>query len=1683
MDAPDFDLDHLAARLEPVIATLHQEGGAFAELVGGELSKKATSSLAGAVFGAVQSLGVAAWKAVRSSQARKRFEKRWHATTVSSERQQALRQFLAEDPKCAQSLRGLLLRFDFLRAVAEHVEQLPNISLLDVARRLSDIYVPLRIEWLSDSNLAKHSSSSNESLLQDASRQNLLTTLLRTGSHLIEGVPGSGKSTLARWLVASEAHDILESHSVASLDQLRLPLLVTARSLLMAESDFSTALQRAVNAEMSVATLGSFPEQFFLPYSESGHKRWLVVVDGLDEVEDQHERQRLWNVLSRLHSQVGDAFRFIVFARPGAVRLTQVDSSFQRWRVCPLTQPDRKLIAQLYVGQDDKVQQFLAHVGLGGFTDLYSTPLFEAIAASVFARTGAVPETKSGLCEAFISALLEKSNISGVNRDAILVLLSRIASGGSLDASFDDHELSCLIPPRMPRLQVGEHLANIARKTGIVQIFGGKLSFVHEEFRSYFLASHLARMHKPGASVWKSIDPYCVGWTTVRYLCENWDLCGKDTSAAVNALFSFGEDGYTCAADVSGACATVSDKVVTRIIDRIFREMYSTGATAAGTDILTRLAARRSAVKKRLVDAVYYRQSFLAERLECAECLLNAGHLGEALKALEFIALRDQEYQGDRIRAAAMLIALGRGGVAQRVLLELAQSADELGMRAEAASILFKSDRSDANRQLAAELLQELSADEAEPFYDETIARLLSLGEKDLALPLIRGRAKPLPRGRFLSDLPRDQIAACKAIAAYHDRDEAITALKSLLSLRDISLRGKAEVLEALADIGVENDARILLREAVGEGPDYEGADWFLLEILGRFGLEEELRAVGRYLLRPNLGHRISRIDLKDIIERLRPFFDQSELADVVRARLRAAPDAHLAACLAAFGCREEVVGLLKSWLKSSSLDHRIDAAETLCLIGERQLGIRSLNQVVRDCTFGVETRLLAIRSLERVDEINAAVKAVLLLLRDPALSVEEQCQVVRYFDQEDTGRSDAIWEFMIPKLTKEDLPVRDRAAIAKVLLDLPEPEWYEFDHLDVIDELFLMLEASGIPVSDAWKVIDVLGAANVPFAEIPGAFVLVEDNSIPVGTRIKVLGTFVSRAEDLDAARKLIEISKTPGLSYGHVIGALSSAGIAEEYEALVQQLLRLIIDDSMVPPEWRLKAAQAVSRCGDKHGSNEGVVQIIRDASVATRVRLKALCNLEGASTDQRVALLQEVASTPEVDVWNRLAIADAALEVNATQVVEALLTLVLADSPHSIGEMTKIAQILCSTGRRQQAIAMLTRIVALSDLLLEETEDHSDTIAAAELLVELGHKDVAEHFLFRILDLLSWHDLKEVLGAIGRVGGESEARKAALRVLPRLVAEPSVASDMYMGPWRILFEEFLVQDWTNELAPLLVVSMDQSRLLIDRAEATAAIYRHSACNASQNWMGIAQSALTELSKQKELSVNERIGLVPVLNACGLEGLANRHIETLVKAADLGIEDRRALAGLLLELSDRKRAEEVLKGIEPSQEAEGFLGPWHERTIKNLQGEEHLRRIQEARTFDEQEPVVDRLFEARDLVSEYGDKRALDLIMETARDEQLEPTDRLDAIDMLGDLGYRDVPRKLLVEISEHQGVDEYWAGELLLRYGDKAGALDHFQRAIRTCPESYCDQIAHRLADLQAVDLLQELHEAMT
>jgi len=1141
----------------------------------------------------------------------------------------------------------------------------------------------------------------------------------------------------------------------------------------------------------------------------------------------------------------------------------------------------------------------------------------------------------------------------------------------------------------------------------------------------------------------------------------------------VQTLLSFGDNGEACATELSISCPNIDNTILTEIVDRIFREMYSTGATISGVAALTRLASLKSSVRERLLATVYSQSDFLSARLECAECVLKAGHIEEAVDALEFIATGEDEYCGDRVRAAQLLLEAGRDASAIETLREMAEDADMLSVRANAASILFVNDRSDENRKLISELLELSTDDDYDSIDEEAIARLLSAGEKELALPLIRERAKPPLRTDTLSGLPRTQIAACQTIAAHHDRTEALSALNALLDSQHVSLRGKTEVVEAIASLGNEEAARSHLQNLIGGDPDYSHTDWFVLEMLDRLNLRKELELVGLHLLRRALSDSHSGIDATAIVTRLADKLDNTQLSQLIEASIDRTRDPRLVINLAIIGMREKAVRLLLHWLNGTDPNLKVEAAKAISMLGERYVGLRTLVRIVKDAEQTFDIRLSAAEALDRINEAKAAERAYRRLIRDTSISIEQRCMAARRLDQRHPRCNESTWAVLFPLFIDGSVALNDRIAIGEALLQLTQSEFFEFEEDEILEEFFEALESSNTSATDALAIIGVLAEQRLPLAGIPRALALVEDPTVPRKDQIELLRKFVLWSEDELASKKLIELAKNQDLALSERIEALSHADLGTAAKA--RDILIDISKDGLIPLKWRLEAASAGSHSRQE---SEHTTLILLDDTISVSARVSALRELR-FSLDQKTLLLRKIVETNGLNNWDRLLIIDNAISFGDADLACRLLIDAASDTPLSIAELTEIGKAFRAVGNNERASYFLKAALSSPEIVIINCEDQQPVIEAAELLAQIGFAEHSVRFLRDIMSLIDTYTLPEALNALERIASKSEARQAAGKILPTLVREAHDPKT-YVSSWRSLFEQFLTKGWSADLTPLFAIANDPSRRLHDRAEAAHLIYRYAPSDPSAGLALKAQHILIDLLSSGDAPIDAVVSLIEIARSCDLKLQAMHAFEKMTALTNLEPKDYLGLAKLAYEMGDRDRARRFLEQISPGDEAAVFLAPWDERTVREVQGDDRLKRMRTARVFDERVPVVDRLFDARDAALEDGDQRAIRLILDTARDGQFDPNDRLHAIEVLEELGYRQIPTDLLPSVLAHEDVDDFWAGDMLLRLGGKEEALERFRRAIKTCPLEYRDQIARRLADLQAVRLLEELNE---
>ena len=159
------------------------------------------------------------------------------------------------------------------------------------------------------------------------------------------------------------------------------------------------------------ATIGELPKAMFASEAFPGIP-WLVLVDGLDEITSHEMRDKATTML--IHWWNHRAYRFLVASRQlpedQLARLRTVASVFTIEPFASGQLPDlaTRWFAALKVNNvTGTTKRFLDHLKQSRIGEIATTPLIATLACVVFASSQAVPPSRFGLYDRFVTRLLE----------------------------------------------------------------------------------------------------------------------------------------------------------------------------------------------------------------------------------------------------------------------------------------------------------------------------------------------------------------------------------------------------------------------------------------------------------------------------------------------------------------------------------------------------------------------------------------------------------------------------------------------------------------------------------------------------------------------------------------------------------------------------------------------------------------------------------------------------------------------------------------------------------------------------------------------------------------------------------------------------------------------------------------------------------------------------------------------------------------------------------------------------------------------------------------------------------------------------------------------------------------------------------------------------------------------------
>ncbi|MFD6742400.1 NACHT domain-containing protein [Streptomyces anthocyanicus] len=334
---------------------------------------------------------------------------------------------------------------------------------------------------------------------------------------LVVGSPGTGKSTLTLQLSSELVHIPAVRRNKAT--QL-VPIRVSARDL---ASRPETELLAAVSAAARAAVVARLHVDIGedLCVRAAGQMGWLLIIDGLDEVEDATARADLSDRLRRF-MDIETKHRLLVTTRQLPTRERnrwEARRDLGRCEIEPFERDQRRHFVQRWFrSRPGLAGDFLAQIRTARLEEVVSVPLMATVAAIVFEeRAGQpLPQTAFALYQRFVSHLYEsrleqltanlRSRLVGwAEADHLMErlvtgridLLEHCASAWLRGADILSAALEWLrtanSQPYPQPTDWPDVVAALLTSTGLVVHDGTDLTFVHRSFAEHLASAGAAR--------------------------------------------------------------------------------------------------------------------------------------------------------------------------------------------------------------------------------------------------------------------------------------------------------------------------------------------------------------------------------------------------------------------------------------------------------------------------------------------------------------------------------------------------------------------------------------------------------------------------------------------------------------------------------------------------------------------------------------------------------------------------------------------------------------------------------------------------------------------------------------------------------------------------------------------------------------------------------------------------------------------------------------------------------------------------------------------------------------------------------------------------------------------------------------------------------------------------------------
>ncbi|PPK67220.1 hypothetical protein V5P93_003557 [Actinokineospora auranticolor] len=495
---------------------------------------------------------------------------------------------------------------DLLEAQREAVDTLPY-RLLGVRRpELAKVYVQQRIRAREDRTPESGEPRRPSSPFNDGGDRPLSAgeALDRGGHMVITGEPGAGKSTLGHMYVQQICDCWLGVEGAQPpLREPVLPLRVPARAL--ADDRAWSELLAAGTRDAVGPLLTSAPEPALFAKRAFG-ARWLVFIDGLDEIADRSTRERVIRAITA-RMRRSELYRIVVTTRPlpTAEMKPFEEVGADTFVIQPFGPMELEEFATAWFRAQNaltgrtRAAEFVRQVSDGKLRELVRNPLLATIAAiaHTLEPDRDLPRSTASLYQRFMDYLLTDETSGRRTRDELRRALSHLPARLELATWIDDHRVDLIEALAVVRLDTDKPLFDAARdwvlaKTSITEPPPGweedmralltssgvftrtedALRFSHQSFAEFLAARSHARDIDPDFTAvddWieRGVLPATQDYALFTFVL--WGSQGNDITAVLRKLLGMDTDHVLLAGRLLTGDLPVGRALTTEIIGRL----------------------------------------------------------------------------------------------------------------------------------------------------------------------------------------------------------------------------------------------------------------------------------------------------------------------------------------------------------------------------------------------------------------------------------------------------------------------------------------------------------------------------------------------------------------------------------------------------------------------------------------------------------------------------------------------------------------------------------------------------------------------------------------------------------------------------------------------------------------------------------------------------------------------------------------------------------------------------------------------------------------------------------------------------------------------------------------------------------------------------------------------------------